>query len=159
MKTSKWLAVAMAAAVAVGGITVALKARAENGPARRAFGGQFLTKAKEKLGLTDEQVNKVKAELLAEKDTLKPLITSLHNTKAGLRETIQKKGVTESDIRAASAKVAAVEADLAVERAKIYGKISPILTADQLSKIDEFQQKMDDFVDGAIQMFFNRLAQ
>ncbi|MDB6123806.1 MAG: hypothetical protein JWQ71_2799 [Pedosphaera sp.] len=149
----------MAAAIAVGGVTVALKARAENGPARRASGGQFLAKAKEKLGLTDEQISKVKAEFLAEKDTLKPLITSLHDTKVNLREMIQKKGATESDIRAASAKVATVEADLAVERAKLYGKISSILTADQLSKIDEFQQKMDDFADGAIQMFFARLAQ
>ncbi len=53
----------------------------------------------------------------------------------------------------------AVEADLAVECAKLYGKISPILTADQLAKVNEFQQRADDFVDGAIAVIGKRLAE
>ncbi|EEF59824.1 Spy/CpxP family protein refolding chaperone [Pedosphaera parvula] len=159
MNAKKWLAIVITVAVTMGGLSVALKVRAENGPGRRAMGGQFLTKAKEKLGLTDEQITKIKVELLAEKDTLKPMIQALHDAKIELREVIQKKSAAESDIRDASAKVAVVEANLAVERAKLYGKLSPILTADQLAKIDEFQQKMDDFVDGAISIFFARLAQ
>jgi Spy/CpxP family protein refolding chaperone len=159
MNVKKWLGAMMAATVVLAGLTVALKVRAEGAAVRRGMGGQFLSKAKEKLGLTDEQITKIKAELLAEKETLKPLVSSLYDTKIGLREAIQKKGASESEIRAASAKVAAVEADLAVERAKLFGKLSSILTADQLAKIDEFQEKMDDFVDGAISLFFARLAQ
>lgn len=159
MNVKKWLGAAIVATVVLAGLTVALKVRAEDAAVRRGMGGQFLSKAKEKLGLTDEEISKVKTELLAEKEILKPLVTSLHDAKIGLREVIQKKGAAESEIRAASAKVAAVEADLAVERAKLYGKLSSILTADQIAKIDEFQEKRDDFVDGAISVFFARLAQ
>jgi periplasmic protein CpxP/Spy len=159
MNVKKWLGAMMVTVVVLAGLTVALKAGAEGAAVRRGMGGQFLSKAKEKLGLTDEQINKIKGELLAEKEILKPLVTSLHDAKIGLREVIQKKGASESEIRAASAKVAAVEADLAVERARLYGKLSSILTADQLAKIDEFQEKMDDFADGAISVFFARLAQ
>jgi len=52
-----------------------------------------------------------------------------------------------------------VEADFAVERAKLYGKISPVLTPDQLAKMDELQQRADDMVDGAIVGFGRRIAQ
>ncbi|MDB6015751.1 MAG: hypothetical protein JWR19_240 [Pedosphaera sp.] len=145
------------AAIAVGGVIV-LDVRAQEGP-RKGLRGQFLERAKEKLGLTDEQMGKIKTELGAEKGTLSGLLTSLHDARVGLREVIQKNGATESEIRAASAKVAAVEADLAVERAKLYGRISPILTAEQLAKVSEFQQRVDDFMDDAIKSLGERLAQ
>jgi hypothetical protein len=48
---------------------------------------------------------------------------------------------------------------LAVERAKLYGKISPVLTSEQLAKLDELQQRRDDLVDGAIAGFGRQLAQ
>ena len=93
------------------------------------------------------------------KRTPSGILTSLHDARIDLRETIQKPGASENEIRTASAKVAVFEADLAVERAKLYGKISPILTADQLAKVNEFQQRADDFVDGAIAAIGKRLAE
>ena len=158
MKAVKWLAITMAAAVAVGGITI-LRARAAETAPLRAGPGRFLARAIEKLGLSPDQVAKIKAELSGEKDALTGILTSLHDARIDLREIIQKPGASETDIRAAAAKVGAVEADLAVERAKLYGKISPILTADQLAKVNEFQQRVDDFVDGAIAAIGKRLAE
>ena len=158
MKSVKWLAIAMAAAVAVGGVAM-LKARAAETTPLRTGPGRFLARAIEKLGLSPDQVAKIKAELSGEKDALTGILNTLHDARIGLRETIQKPGASETEIRAAAAKVAVVESDLAVERAKLYGKISPILTADQLAKVNEFQQRADDFVDGAIAAIGKRLAE
>jgi len=38
------------------------------------------------------------------------------------------------------------------------GKISPILTAQQLARLKEFQQKVDDFLDRVIETVGERLA-
>jgi Spy/CpxP family protein refolding chaperone len=116
-----------------------------------------MDRAAERLGLSPDQTAKIKAELAAEKGTLTPLIQTLHSARMGLRQTIQKSGVTENEVRGASAKVASAEADLAVERAKLYGRISPILTAQQLQRLNEMQQRADDLVDGAITLFGQRL--
>jgi Spy/CpxP family protein refolding chaperone len=117
-----------------------------------------LARAAQRLGLSDDQRTRIKAELLAEKDTLKTELQALHDARSNLRGTIQKQGVTEDEIRAAAAKSAVAAADLAVERAKLYGKISPILTAEQLAKVNEFQARMDDLVDGAILNLGQRLT-
>jgi Spy/CpxP family protein refolding chaperone len=156
----------MVAAVAVGG-GMLVKAQATdtndvagvgvNAP--RLGRGLLLGRLRGQLGLTHEQTVTIKADLAADRTTLTTLLSSLHDARINLRETIRKTGATEEDIRAASAKVAGVEADLAVERAKLYGKISPVLTPEQLAKMDELQQRADDMVDGAIAGFGRRLAQ
>jgi Spy/CpxP family protein refolding chaperone len=66
-----------------------------------------------------------------------------------LRETIQS-GSDEAAVRSASKKVAEVEADLAVQRAKLHAKLKPILTADQLEKIAAFEEKLDNLAVNAI---------
>ena len=158
MKTSKWLFITVAAVAIAGGLTMAVARAQDAGPGR--FGrGRFLERAKEKLGLSSDQVSQIKGVLSADKDKLTALLSAWHDARVDLRGQIQKPGASENDIRTAAAKVAAVEADLAVERARLYGKISPILTPDQLTKVNEFQQRMDDFVDGAIMVFGKRLAE
>jgi Spy/CpxP family protein refolding chaperone len=157
MKTSKWLVITVTAVLAVGGLTI-LRARANDANPAHFGRGHFLAKAKKQLGLSDEQVSKIRGEFVTDKTKLTGLLTAWHDARVNLREVIQKPGSTEADIRAAAAKVAAVEADLAVERASLYGRISPILTADQLDKVVEFQQRVDDYIDGAIIGFGKRLA-
>ena len=150
MKTSTWVVIGMVLVAGACG-AFAVKARAaDNGAGGRPGRGQLLERAKEKLGLTDEQASQIKAVLLGEKDSLKSLVTRLHDARTKLRDAIQASNATETSVRAASAKVAAVEADLAVERLKLFGKISPILTEEQRDKVKEFQSRLDDFVDGAI---------
>jgi Spy/CpxP family protein refolding chaperone len=160
MKAFKWLGITAAAGLCLGGLVV-VKAHAAGARLARGAGApaqqRLMDRAAERLGLSPDQTAKIKAELAAEKGTLTPLIQTLHSARMGLRQTIQKSGVTENEVRGASAKVASAEADLAVERAKLYGRISPILTAQQLQRLNEMQQRADDLVDGAITLFGQRL--
>jgi Spy/CpxP family protein refolding chaperone len=112
--------------------------------------GQFFRRMVGELNLTDDQKSQIKSILRAEKDTLQSLLGQLHDARKNLRAAIQAGDANEASVRAASAKVAGVEADLAVERMKLYGKISPILTDEQRQKISDFTQTIDAFVDDAI---------
>jgi len=158
MKLSKWLLIATAAALTTGGVIVVKSPAAEAAQAQRPFRGQLLERAKEKLGLTDDQLAQIKAQLGGEKETLKALISKLHDARVALREAIQSPDANESSVRAASAKAAAVEADLAVERFKLYGKLSPILNDEQREKVKQFQSRIDDFVDNAINRIGEHLS-
>ena len=163
MKNSKsftWVRPILAAALAAGGITFSNASFAATSvpEGRAALRGRLLERAKEQLGLSDDQVAQIKSILQADKDTLVDLLSRLHAARAGLRAAIQG-DAGEAGVRAASAKVAAVEADLAVARMKLHGKISPILTAEQREKLKELRARVDDFVDRALGRFSERLAE
>jgi Spy/CpxP family protein refolding chaperone len=148
MKMRELLGFAMAAAVTVGGLGVQ-NSRAADGlehPAR----ARILEQVKEKLDLSDEQVAQIKAELGQEKETIKNLLLKMHDAKLGLREAIRASNATEASIRAAAAKIGAVQADLTVERFKLYGRINPILTDEQRQKVKEMESRMDDWVESAV---------
>jgi Spy/CpxP family protein refolding chaperone len=150
MSKSKWLVISAIAACTAGGLSGSHAQAAESSenpaPARQ----QWLERARERLGLTDEQVAQIKTALQGEAGTAKDLIARLHDARTGLREAIHSADGSEAAVRTAAAKVAAVEADLAVERFKLYGKIRPILTAEQRDQVKQVQSKLDDFLDGAI---------
>jgi len=148
----------MAAGLASGGLIVRKSQAVERAAPQHPFRGQLLERAKEKLSLTDEQIEKIKTELKADKDTIKSQLSQLHEARVGLRAAIQASDATEASVRAASVKVASAEANLAVERFKLYGKISPLLTAEQREKVKEFQEKIDDLVDGIINRIGEHLA-
>lgn len=155
MKT-KHLIITLAAAVAVGGFTL-YQARAVEREAGRGR-HPVLQRIAERLDLTDEQKAQIKAVLLDEKEALKSLFTRLHTARKGLREAIHASSATEASVRAASAKVAAVEADLAVERLKLHGTISPVLTEEQRAKAAEMEKRLDEFVAGIVSRLGERLA-
>lgn len=156
MKTSKIIVLAGAVVLLTGGIFI-YKAHAENKASGGFPRGPVMERIIKRLDLTDDQLGRIKTELRAEKETLIPLVKNLHDTRKELRETINKSGASEAEVRAASAKVAAVESDLAVERAKLSGKIAPVLTDEQIAKIHEFQAKSDDFVIHGLKTFGERL--
>ena len=158
MNKSKSLLVLASTALATGGLFVFKSQAADTSAAQQPPRQQWLERAQEKLGLTDEQVAQIKTELQGEVEAVKGLITKLHDARMGLRDAIQSSGATEASVRAAAAKVATVEADLAVERLKLYGRISPLLTADQREQVKQFQSKIDDFLDGAINRLSERLS-
>jgi periplasmic protein CpxP/Spy len=112
--------------------------------------GHFFERIAERLNLTEDQKTQIKTTLTGEKKTLAPLLGQLHEARKNLRAAIQSRDANESAVRAASAKVAAVEGDLAVERMKIFGKIAPVLTDEQRRQISEFEQRADDFADSLI---------
>lgn len=154
----KYLIITLAAAVAVGGLTV-LNARAATAGGGRLRGGPIAQRVAAHLNLSDSQKTQIKAELKSEKDTLAKLCGQLHEARKGLREAVRAEGANESTVRTAAAKVAAVEADLAVERLKLHGKIAPVLTADQRQILAEVEARVDDFVTDAIGRIGERLAE
>jgi Spy/CpxP family protein refolding chaperone len=158
MKISKYCFLTVAAGLVAGGLIVCNSRAAESGVGPGRFRGQMLERAKERLGLTDEQIARIKDELKADKDTLKDIVSRLHEARTGLRSAIQSADATEATVRAASAKVAAVEADLAIERMKLHSRISPILTDEQKEKVKAFQSRIDEFVDGLVNRMGDRIG-
>ena len=105
--------------------------------------GRILQRIAQKLELTDAQRADVKKVLSGEQEKLKPLLAASHEARKQLREAIRAADANETSVRAASAQLAAAAADLAVERMKIFAKLSPILTGEQRAKISEFESRMD----------------
>ena len=156
MKRKLFIAAAVGALLIGSAFFVTKLNASESG--QRFGGGTILKRVIAQLNLSQEQISKIKTELRSEKDTIVPLLERLHTSRKQLRETIQS-GADEKTIRAASAKVADVEADIAVERARLHSKIAPILNDDQIVKIKTFEEKADDFVINAIKAIGQKLEQ
>ena len=146
---NKILISTLAAAVVAGGLIAPQTYAADNSVAPPAR-GQFLQRIAQRLDLTDDQKSQIKTILAGEKDNLQPLLAALHNARKNLRAAIRADDADEASVRAESAKVASAEADMAVERMKLYGKIAPILTDEQRRKIAGFEQRLDRKVGGAV---------
>lgn len=149
MKTRNitWIAAA-ALLLAGGGFVYELQAAKTGALGSGRFHGLIAQRIAEKLGLNDDQIAQIKKVRNEEKAYVLAKVSDLHKARVEMRAVIQQQTgkVDEKAVRAAHARVAAVEADLAVERAKIYAKISPILTPEQLAKVQEFQQRKDENV-------------
>jgi Spy/CpxP family protein refolding chaperone len=146
---NKILFYTMAAALAACGFIATQSFAADNATAAPAHGG-ILQRIADKLNLTSDQRTQIKAVLVADQETLSPLLGAVHDARKSLRTAIRAGDANEASVRAASAKVGAAETDLAVERMKLYGKIAPILTDVQRQQLADWQQGADDFVDNAI---------
>ncbi|HEY4953081.1 MAG TPA: Spy/CpxP family protein refolding chaperone [Verrucomicrobiae bacterium] len=146
---AKLFSVTLAAAIVAGGSTLT-PAQVTNDPTSIPLRGQIRQRIAEKLNLTDDQKAQIKTVWRGEKDTLKNLVGRLQATRKNLRAAIRAGDANETAVRAAAAKVAAVEGELAVERMNIYGKIAPILTDAQRQQISELEQRADEFADNAI---------
>lgn len=154
MKNAKWFAIGAAALMSA---AASSPAQAQSGDGQRPPAwAQMFGRIRERLGLTDDQVAQIKAQLQPEAELLKDLLLRLHEAKGALRRSIHFSDATEAAMRSAAAKAGEVEADLAVERHKLYGKINAILTADQREQITEFQEKLDDLLDTAIERLSQR---
>jgi Spy/CpxP family protein refolding chaperone len=158
MKTFKYAALIAAVVLAMGGL-FAPTTRAAQSTTNGSPSGKLRERVKEKLNLTDDQLAQIKTALKSEKENIKSLLTRLHEAHAQLRAAIHQTGATETVVREAAAKVAAVESDLAVERLKLYGKISPILTADQRAKLAQYEAGMDQFVENVINRIDSKLSE
>jgi Spy/CpxP family protein refolding chaperone len=150
MRTKKYVIGIATLAICISGLII-FKAQAQSSPPTMGFvSGRLAERAREKLGLTDEQLAQIKDVLKAEKTNIISLLTRVRDTRAGLRDAIRSAGANETSVRAASAKVAAVEADAAVERMKIFHQVNPILTDEQRTKLAAMESKLEDFIDQAI---------
>lgn len=74
---------------------------------------------------------------------VKPIVSKLISEKRELRTVVQSGSADEAAIRAQSAKVAGVEADLAVQRAQMAKQFRAILTSGQVEKFMAIQKERD----------------
>lgn len=146
MKTA-WKTLSVAAALFAGvGMAQAATPGCMEGDAHN-HSGRHLKKMARDLGLDAQQKVQVKDILKSNHDQAKPLMDKLVSERRTMRSLIQAETVDEAAIRAQSARVAGVEADLAVNRAQIAQKIRGVLTPDQVQKARTLQEKRDQRMD------------
>ena len=142
------LAVGVTGLLAIGSIALAEAGRgfgggpeSGGGMRRGAWGGRM--RLGERLGLTEEQRGKIKTVFESHKAELGPLAQKMMSERKTLRELMQADKVDEAAIRAQAAKVAALEADRAVARAKIMQEIRPLLSAEQKQRLQELKAEWE----------------
>jgi Spy/CpxP family protein refolding chaperone len=149
----------MTLAVCIGGLIVFNAPAQDNATVSGIGSGRLAERAKEKLGLTEEQLDQIKNALKSEKSSIISLLSRMHEARDGLRDAIRSNDANETSVRAASAKVAVVEADVAVERMKVFHQISPILTDEQRTKLAALQSNLNGVIDQAINRLDTRLGE
>lgn len=110
----------------------------EPGGKRQHHNFQMMAK---KLGLTDAQQAQAKSVFDANKQVVKPLITNMQTERKNLHTLMQADAIDEAAIRAETAKIALIEADLNVNRATIGAQFRAILTPAQLETLKTLRQK------------------
>ena len=96
-----------------------------------------------KLGLSDQQKNQMKEVFKKNQPLVKPILTKLIHEKGEMRTLIHSGSADEAAIRAQAAKIASVEADLAVQRAQIFKQFRTVLTPGQIEKFKAIQKEKD----------------
>jgi Spy/CpxP family protein refolding chaperone len=119
--------------------------------------GRFAMKLAQ-LGVTADQKAEVKTILRKYQPTAGPLIKQVVTERRALRDTIHAVTIDETAIRAQAAKVASLEADLAVQRAHVSHDMRAVLTPDQLQKLKEMEIDVDARIDGFFHRVANRIA-
>ncbi|GFE58833.1 Spy/CpxP family protein refolding chaperone [Geobacter sp. AOG1] len=102
---------------------------------------QHFKKFGEKLGLTDAQKAQAKVIFQGNKAVVKPMVANLRTEKKNLRDLMHADTIDEAAIRAETAKIAAIQADLNVDRAKVGAQFRAILTPAQLETLKSLRQK------------------
>ena len=90
---------------------------------------------KEKLGLTDDQMTKIKSDFASRRESRHAGASQARQARARLQEAVRNNS-SESEIRAAANTVGAALGELGVPRASLFAAIKPILTPEQLAKLD-----------------------
>jgi len=87
------------------------------------------------LGLTDAQRDQVKAIAESHKADWRALADRVRTAHMALNEAVTTAPIDEALIRQKSSEVAAVDADMAVARARAYAEVFQILTPEQREKV------------------------
>ena len=112
------------------------------------------------LGLTDDQRQQIRAAAGAHRDEFKSVFERVRTARQAQQAAIEQVPLNEPQIRAASAELAAAEADAAVLRARVHEQVFSLLTPEQQTKAKslaaerrqfraqrraEWQQRMEQF--------------
>jgi periplasmic protein CpxP/Spy len=106
-------------------------------------GEHFFKRLAKELGLNDQQKSQAKAILEASRAQNMPYFKAMMTEKRQMKELILTGTADEAAIRAQSAKVAAAEADLAVQRGKEAKQLLALLTPEQKTKLKTIMDKRE----------------
>jgi len=110
------------------------------GPGR----GPNLERMVEHLDLTPQQRDSIDAILTKHRDAAMTLEKQLQTARDTLRDAIHADLFDEAAIRDASAAVSLLEADRAVDQARLLQEVRQVLTPEQKEKMDQLQQRRRD---------------
>jgi protein CpxP len=104
-------------------------------------GGDFLKKMARELKLTDQQQTQAKALFESSRAEHKPLMESLRAERSRMQGLVHSGSADEAAIREQAAKVAALQADLAVSKARAAKQFLALLTPAQAAELKDLQGK------------------
>lgn len=142
MKTGIRMFAIVAAVATTLGLS-AITASAHMGDECQPPSGRHFKKMTKELGLTAQQQDGIKAIFEKNRPQVKPLMEQMKIERHALRSLLQADTIDEAAIRAQSAKVAAIQADLVVQRARTGQQIRALLTPEQIVKFKDLQTKRD----------------
>lgn len=103
------------------------------------FRHQRMMQALDTVGATDAQKQQIRSIVQESRPAMQPLRQQLMQERKALRDVMQTSPVNEPAIRAQSARVAQIQADLAVQRAQMGDRIRAVLTPDQVGKLKDLR--------------------
>jgi len=155
--TKALIGAGIVAALTVGGF-FAFLAHADTNDTGITNGRFRFARVLAQLNVNDQQKSQLKAVLRSYQPTVAPLIAEVVTERRALRDTIRAQTIDETAIRAEAAKVASLEADLAVQRAHVFHDIRAVLTPEQIQKLKDMQIDADARFDSLLQRIANRIA-
>ncbi len=100
------------------------------------------------LDLSEEQKLQIKDLITAKQPEIQPIRKQLILERRALRDLMQSDPLAESAIRDQAERVATVQTEMAVQRARVYNEVRQILTPEQIQKFLELQKARDLKIDG-----------
>ena len=129
--------IALAATAALVIAPVTLLAQPGHGPGPHHGRGQMIERIFERLDLTDDQKEAVHNTMSEHREQTRALHDEKIARHRALGQAIHADRFDESEVRRASADLAAIDADLAVMKARMFQEINKVLTQDQRDRMKE----------------------
>lgn len=140
VKKKVWAGVtALALAVVVGGVSLMAQGGPGGGFGRHGGHGFGPMAGLSQLGLSADQQQQVQAAMAGHRDEFKALFARVRTARQAQQAAIEQVPVNEAQVRAAAAQLGAVEADMAVLRARAHEQVFSLLTPDQQTKAKQVQ--------------------
>jgi len=99
------------------------------------------------LNLTEEQREEIKAIIEKRRPEMQPVVRKVVDKKRALREAVLAETPDERAIRRAADELGKAAGEVSVLASRIAGEIRPILTPEQIEKLEKFSEERDSSVD------------
>lgn len=110
------------------------------------FGKERINTMMDELGLNQDQKDKVHEVLKGHRGEFAPVFKKIGEARKSLRETMLSGTADEAAIRTAAQAVGQAIGDAAVMGGKVVGEVKPILTPEQLEKLQKIMDKHEGFM-------------